>query len=102
MRTYVSDKQVRIEERLHFIDSIKFKATIDREKNTIRISSTYVKKFRIYLHDSMLDLDKPIRVLVNGRQRARKKVKRSVKVLLESALRDREQLYTATLDIRVR
>ncbi|MBI4565571.1 MAG: hypothetical protein HY716_12825 [Planctomycetes bacterium] len=84
------------------MQQVEIRAEIDRESNAIRVTTKFVKKFRIYLHDSMLDLDRPISVTVDGRSPVKKTAKQSASVLLESALRDREMLFTAAIDVDVR
>ncbi|MHC4607549.1 MAG: carboxylesterase family protein [Planctomycetota bacterium] len=101
-RSFVSDKGVGIEERLLFVREIDIRAELVREKNAVRVRSTYVKKFRLYLHDEMLDLDEPVTVFVNGKRAAKKKVARSGRVLLKSAVHDPGRLFTAVLDVKVK
>ncbi len=99
-RTYVDLENKPLEERLHFVHPVEIKAEVDREKNVIRVTSKFVTELRVYVSDAMLDLDKEISVTVNGTT-TKKKVTRSASVLLESAVRSREQLFAATIDVKV-
>ncbi len=89
-----------IEDRLVFQEEIKARGEIFPEANEIRISASGAKELRIYLHEKMLDLKKPVTVVVND-SRSKFDVKPSLETLLESARRDRGLLYTASVKVRV-
>ncbi|MAB90032.1 MAG: hypothetical protein CMJ90_11300 [Planctomycetes bacterium] len=59
------------------------KATLDRENNVATFQTHNVESFRVYLNDVLLDLDKPIKVVVNGKDVIEKKVDRSLDFLLD-------------------
>lgn len=99
-RTYVDLENKPLEERLHFVQPVEVKAEIDRERNTIKVTSKFATELRFYVSDAMLDLDKEISITVNGTA-SKKKVTRSASVLLESAVRSREQLFSAVIDVKV-
>lgn len=101
-RTYVTDKNEPIEERLAFVHAAEVRAEIDREANAVRLTAKHVEEVRLHLSDAMLDLDRDVTVFVDGAQKARKKVTRSVRTVLESAPRDREMLFSATLDVKLK
>lgn len=44
------------------------KATIEREKNQITVTATAVKSFVLFFNDAILDLDKPVHVVTNGKE----------------------------------
>jgi predicted esterase len=102
MRTYVSDTNEKIEERLGFVHPVEVRAEIDREANAVRVAAKHVTELRLHVSDAMLDLDREITVFVDGAQKAKKKVTRSAKALLESAARDREMLFSASLDVKLK
>jgi hypothetical protein len=101
-RTYVTDANEKIEERLAFVHPIDVRAEIDRDANAIRLSAKHADEVRFHLSDAMLDLDREILVTVDGAVRAKKKVVRSARAVLESAQRDREMLFSATLDVKLK
>lgn len=43
-------------------------AKFDREKNTVELTGSGFSRVNLFLNDSILDLSKPIQVLVNGKQ----------------------------------
>lgn len=100
-RTYVNLENQKLEERLHFVQPVEAKAEIDREKNAIKVTTKHVTELKLWLSDAMLDLDKEIAITVNGTT-TKKKVTRSSTTLLESALRSREQLFSATIEVKAR
>ncbi len=51
--------------------------------NLIRIRTTHVTRISVYVSDDFLDLDKPVRIEINGRIAFEKRVERSVEFLLE-------------------
>src|SRR5205085_1627830 len=76
-------------------------ATIDSAKNTITLTTKNVDSMRIYLNDQMVDLSKPVQVIVNRRPR----VEQIVKTSIDEMLRDQLFLgrgwryYSAVIDI---
>jgi len=44
----------------------RFKVSVDRESNTINLDCSAVDRVRIYLSDSLLDLDRPVIIVRNG------------------------------------
>ena len=57
---------------------------------TISITTRQTKKVGLLLHDRLVDLDKPVRVLLNGREYFNEKLRRSPFVMLEEAYRTRD------------
>ena len=71
--------------------------------NRIEIMTRWARSVTVYLHDQLLDLDKPVVVTVNGELVFEGAVKRSILVGLEQArrLRDRGRAYPAAVRIDV-
>jgi len=59
------------------------KAKVDRETNVASFETHNVESFRIWLNDKLLDLDKPVKIVVNGKDVLEKKVERSLDFLLD-------------------
>lgn len=59
-------------------------AKIDRAKNTIEIDTVNVLELRVYLSDALVDMGKPVTVIVNGEQKAKTVPKRSLRHLLDN------------------
>lgn len=78
-------------------------AVCDRAKNEIRVTCKDLKKFRLFLHDRLVDLDKPVRVLTNGTLSHEGSVARSARFALEHILEtgDPGRVFPATIDITV-
>jgi dienelactone hydrolase len=101
LRRFPDVKNQVIEERQVFLDEIQVRAELLPEGNEIKVTASGAKELRLWLHERMLDLSKPLTVTVNG---AKSKVdaKPSVATLLESAARYRGLLYTASIKVPVR
>ena len=76
------------------------KGELLKDTNEIKISATGAREIRVYLHEKMVDMTKPVTVTVNG-SKSKFDVKPSLETLLESARRDRGLLYTASVKVRV-
>lgn len=59
------------------------KGTLDRKTNVASFETHNVESFRVYLNDLLLDLDKNIKIVVNGKDVLDKKVERSLDFLLD-------------------
>ncbi|MBI1849235.1 MAG: hypothetical protein HYR85_02715 [Planctomycetes bacterium] len=81
----------------------QFTAKSDRVKNKIEITSTNVYEFRLMLNDEVVDLDKPLEVLVNGEQAFSGKKERSLRHALDEYHRtgDPTRAFTASLAVNV-
>ncbi len=51
--------------------TVYVKGKLDRTANTIIVEGEGVTKFQVYFNDTMLDLDKPIKVIANGAEVSR-------------------------------
>ena len=60
---------------------------VNRGDNTIAVTTRNVARFTVWLHPRMVDIAKPVVILVNGKQRFSGKVKPSLATALESYLR---------------
>jgi len=88
--------------RDEFYKEVRVRAKLDRAANRVDVRTENVKELTVYLHDRMLDLAKPVEIVVNGKSVKKAKVDRSIETLLESArLGDRGRLYTARVRITV-
>jgi pimeloyl-ACP methyl ester carboxylesterase len=87
-----------IEERMAFQEE----ATVSAELagGEVRVASTGAKALRLYLHERMLDVGKPLVVSVNGR-RTTVTPKASMEALLESARRAPGLIYTHVVNVSV-
>jgi hypothetical protein len=66
-------------------DFPRIKASIDRSANKVSIETTSVYDgVWIYLSDAMLDMDQPVVIDVNGKERHNKVVRRSLQDMLEN------------------
>jgi hypothetical protein len=100
-RKFMDLDQRPIEERPAFLEMARVIATLVKDQNLVQVESTGpVKELRIHLHPSMLDLSKPVKVVVNGKTTSSTATP-SVNALLESARRDRGLLYSASVKVTV-
>ena len=60
---------------------------VNHGDNTIDVTTRNVARFTVWLHPRMIDVAKPVTILVNGKQRFSGKVKPSLATALESYLR---------------
>ncbi|HEV3029528.1 MAG TPA: hypothetical protein VG457_18265, partial [Planctomycetota bacterium] len=99
-RNFMDLDRKSIEERTLFPEHSRVRAELVRDSNEIKISASGVRELRVYLHEKMIDMAKPLTVTVNG-VKSKFDVKPSLETLLESARRDRGLLYTASVKVRV-
>ena len=57
--------------------------------------------FRIYLNDAMLDLDKPVKVIRNGKQIVETKIVRRLSVMMKSLEERGDPIYMFPAEIKV-
>lgn len=74
-----------------------------KEGNKIEIKTDNVKKFKIYLHDKLVDMSKPVEVIVNGKSVFNKKVEKNLKTMLEDVriYRDRGRIFYGAIEVEV-
>jgi predicted esterase len=99
-RNYTDFDKKTIEKRLLFVDHSHVKGELLKDTNEIKISATGAREIRVYLHEKMVDMTKPVTVTVNG-SKSKFDVKPSLETLMESARRDRGLLYTASVKVKV-
>jgi len=99
-RNYLDFDRKTIEERTLFPEHSHVRAELIPESNEIKISVSGAREIRVYLHEKMIDMTKPVTLTVNG-SRSKVDVKPSLETLLECARRDRGLLYTAVVKARV-
>jgi predicted esterase len=77
---------------------------VNRGDNTIAVTTKNVARFTVWLHPRMIDLGKPVTILVNGRQRFSGKVKPSLATALESYRRrdDWGLVYPIKIELTVK
>src|SRR5262249_19152679 len=69
----------------------------------ISVTAAWTREVTLYLHDRIVDLDKPVEVLVNGVKVFSGVVPRSIATALEEArsLGDERRVYAARLRVKV-
>lgn len=90
---------------------IEFDARLDRESNSIHVEVKDLGaeeavandeiRFKIYLNDQMLNLDKPVHVLRNGKEVFSGKVERRAEVLLRTLAERGDPYYSFPVEIAV-
>jgi hypothetical protein len=55
--------------------------------NTIEVTTQHVKKFTVWLHPKMVDVSRPVRVIVDGKVKFKDNVSPSLATALDSYLR---------------
>ncbi|MBE7490877.1 MAG: hypothetical protein HS108_03800 [Planctomycetes bacterium] len=73
-----------------------------KAENLITVTSEGVSELVLWLHDGLIDLSKPIRLVVNGKEREPVTLKRDQGVLAQTAwdMRQTGEAYTAKLAVR--
>ena len=82
MRTILKLAEEKISKQFMHVDATIVTA------NTIGIRTKKVRQLTVFLHDALVDMDKRVRIHVNGRTRWRKKVKRDMQFMLEHVRED--------------
>jgi len=65
-------------------DFPRFTASIDQDKNEISIDAVNVLEMEVYLSDALVDMSRPVTIVVNGEEKWSKMPKPSLYVLLEN------------------
>ncbi|TET32212.1 MAG: hypothetical protein E3J72_20200 [Planctomycetota bacterium] len=83
--------------------SRRAKVTGEIDGSTIKLTVEKASRVTLFLSDKMLDLDKPIKVEVNGKEKFSGKVKRSAAVAVKEALKrnDRNAVFAAALELNI-
>jgi len=89
--------------RLYWVEADSAQAVLRAEAKgrTLEVVAARARRLKLRLNDSLLDLDQPFTVLVNGRKVFEGKVDRALAPLLESAARDRHVAAAAVLEVDV-
>ena len=58
-----------------------------KDDNTILVSTRHVRRFQLHLHDGMVDLSKPVTVIVNGTQTTKRMARGETSYVLQEAVR---------------
>jgi len=77
-------------------------ATADSEKNTVTIETRSVTSFFLYLNDALVDLDKEVILVVNGRE-TKHKFRRQLETMVDELVTayDSSHLYTVRYHVTV-
>jgi hypothetical protein len=70
---------------------------------TIELEKSEVPKLKIRLNDDMLDLDKPLKVVFEGKEIFNGKVSRNIKTLVQTLKEDGDPkaVYTSEIEVSV-
>ncbi len=82
----------------------KVTGTVDSATNTIDLNVERVDELRLFLQDSIVDLTKPVKVMVNGKLNVEQKFERSIDELLKFYEKNNLDPYgapTAILDVKI-
>lgn len=79
------------------VEGTGFKASADRESNTITIEASGMTRVTLFFNDRLVDLDKPVRVVLNGVE-TETQLERRLDLMLERVRLsgDPGRIYTAT------
>jgi tetratricopeptide (TPR) repeat protein len=91
------------QERPQIQPAARVEARARTDENRFVVTARGVKKLRLYLHDALVDFERPIRVTLNGRTTTFKDVRPSVAFLLDEVRRtgDRTRTYWAQIELAV-
>lgn len=78
-------------------------AAIQDENNEIFLTTQGIKAIRLYLENTLIDMERPLHVYVNGKIVYSEKVNENVRTILDAVKKrnDRKALFFTYLDIRV-
>jgi hypothetical protein len=86
--------------RMEYGESAQLTAKVDRASNTITVEATGVQAITIFLNDTMVDMDKPVKVVLNGTQHE-DLIPRNFYSMIEqvyTSKNDPGKFYTASMD----
>jgi hypothetical protein len=102
--THVDMNAAPIETRREYEKPVEVDAECDRAKNRVTIKAPSVRELKVRLADELLDLDKPVRILLNGDVVFDGKVERSLQAALDDckARKDRGLVYPVVVTVRAK
>lgn len=79
----------------------KADGVLDRQNNTIRITFVGAGKLLVYLSDDMVDMNKPVKIFVNEKEKVNRVIPRSARFMLKhiDATRDRGRTFAACVEV---
>jgi predicted esterase len=97
-------RQQPLETRKEYDKCAEVDAEADRAKNRITIRTQGVRDLRVWLADELVDLDKPIELVVNGEKPTTMKAERSLQAAMEDCRKrgDRGAPFVASVKVTVR
>lgn len=85
------------------LDGISPRSNVSAEvkANTVSLKVENATRLTVYLSDRIVDLDRPVKIVVNGKKRFSGLLKRSAATAVEEALRrnDRSAVFSASVDV---
>ncbi len=86
-----------------FSETATVEAEIKEADNEVYLTTHEVKTVRLFLEEEFIDMERPLRVFINGKEVYFEKVKKSVRTILDTVKRrnDRAALFSAYLDLSV-
>ncbi len=102
--THVDMDLKPIEKRKEYEKPVEVDAECDRAKNRVVVRASGARELRIWLSDELLDLDRPVRVVVNNDTLFDGRVERSIQGALEDCRRrrDRGLVYPASVTVKLK
>lgn len=84
-------------------ETAQVKASIDKQKNKITVTADGIKALRLYLDQKMISMEKPLRILINGKAVFTGTIRPDIRSLLETSEKrnDREALFSNFVDLKV-
>jgi hypothetical protein len=79
-----TDPRIRVSAKPSDKDFPRVDAKIDRATNTIHIELVNIIEVRLFLSDALVDMDKPVRIVVNGEERANRLFQRDLRTMVEN------------------
>ncbi|MFQ5670114.1 MAG: M14 family zinc carboxypeptidase [Acidobacteriota bacterium] len=96
---------VPLARRIHWIESDTRQGLVQARAATphrIEITAWRTRRLKVFLHDRLVDLDRPVTITVNGETVFSGQVKRSIRTALEQARRlDPGRIYAAMVEVEV-
>lgn len=86
--------------RMEYAEGSKLVAKVDRASNTITVEATGVQAITLFLNDTLVDMDKPVKVILNGAEHE-DLVPRNFYSMIEQVYKSKNdpgKFYTASMD----